>query len=106
LNPFEKGFFRACLIYTKINGVIINRTVLDMLRRVVELLTVTPHKEALKIGFEKVKNLIKNTALKGMFQKMLEWVASLEYIIYLGFMELNKPEYLRFTKSCMPKDSK
>jgi len=72
LNPFEKGFFRACLIYTKINGVITNKTVLDMLRRVVELLTVTPHKEALKIGFEKVKNLIKNTALKSMFPKMLE----------------------------------
>jgi hypothetical protein len=103
LNPFERGFFRACLTYTKMNGIIVNKTVIDMLRRIIELLTMTPRKEALKIGFEKVKSLIENIILKSMFPKMLDWVTSLEYIIYSGFMEINKPEYLNFTKSCMPK---
>jgi hypothetical protein len=25
----------------------------------------------------------------------LDWVKNLDYIIYLGFMEINKPEYLK-----------
>jgi hypothetical protein len=95
LNPFERGFFRACLTYTKLNGVIINKTVLEMLRRLIEMLTATPRREALKQGFEKVKNLVKNSLLIKVFPKILDWVKNLEYVMYLGFMEINKPEYLK-----------
>ena len=95
LNPFEKGFFRACLTYTKVNGPIVNGKVVGMIRRLIDLLTMTPRREALKQGFEKVKSLIKNNNLIGMFPKILDWVRSLDYILYLGFMEMNKPEYLK-----------
>ena len=95
LNPFEKGFFRACLTYTKANGPIVNGKVVGMIRRLIDLLTMTPRREALKQGFEKVKSLIKNNNLIGMFPKILDWVRSLDYILYLGFMEMNKPEYLK-----------
>jgi hypothetical protein len=93
LNAFERGLFRACLTYTKLNNVIINKTVIDMLRRIIEVLTTTPRREALKQGFEKVKSLIKNNLLTGIFPKILDWVKDLDYIMYLGFMEINKPEY-------------
>jgi hypothetical protein len=95
LNAFEKGLFRACLTYTKLNGVIVNKTVLDMLRRLIEILTITPRREALKQGFEKVKSLVKNNLLTKIFPKILDWVKDLDYIVYLGFMEINKPEYLK-----------
>ena len=95
LNPFEKGFFKACLTYTKVNGPIVNGKVVGMIRRLIDLLTMTPRREALKQGFEKVKSLIKNNNLIGMFPKILDWVRSLDYILYLGFMEMNKPEYLK-----------
>jgi len=29
------------------------------------------------------------------FPKILDWVKNLEYVMYLGFMEINKPEYLK-----------
>jgi hypothetical protein len=95
LNPFERGLFRACLTYTKKNGVIVNRTVIGMLRRLIEVLTTTPRREALKQGFEKVKSLVKNNLLTRIFPKILDWVTNLDYIMYLGFMEINKPEYLK-----------
>jgi hypothetical protein len=95
LNPFERGLFRACLTYTRKNGVIVNETVLDMLRRLIEILTITPRREALKQGFEKVKSLVKNNLLTRIFPKILDWVKDLDYIVYLGFMEINKPEYLK-----------
>jgi hypothetical protein len=95
LNPIQRGFFRACLTYTKLNGTIINKTVLEMLRRIIEVLTATPRREALKQGFEKVKSLIKNSLLIRIFPKILDWVKDLDYIMYLGFMEINKPEYLK-----------
>ena len=95
LNAFEKGLFRACLTYTRKNGVIVNETVLDMLRRLIEILTITPRREALKQGFEKVKSLVKNNLLTRIFPKILDWVKNLDYIMYLGFMEINKPEYLK-----------
>jgi hypothetical protein len=95
LNPFERGLFRACLTYTRKNGVIVNETVLDMLRRLIEILTITPRREALKQGFEKVKSLVKNNMLTKIFPKILDWVKDLDYIMYLGFMEINKPEYLK-----------
>jgi len=95
LNPIQRGLFRACLTYTRKNGVIVNETVLDMLRRLIEILTITPRREALKQGFEKVKSLVKNNMLTKIFPKILDWVKNLDYIIYLGFMEINKPEYLK-----------
>ena len=95
LNPFEKGFFRACLTYTKVNGPIVNKKVLGMLRRLIEILTMTPRMEALKQGFDKVKSLIGNSLLTRMFPKILDWVKNLDYILYLGFMEINKPEYMK-----------
>jgi hypothetical protein len=95
LNTFERGLFRACLTYTKFNGVIINKTVLDMLKRLIEVLTTTPRREALKQGFEKVKSLVENSLLIKVFPKILDWVKDLDYIMYLGFMEINKPEYLK-----------
>ena len=95
LNPIERGFFRACLTYTKVNGPIVSRTVLGMIGRLIEVLTITPRREALKQGFEKVKTLIKNINLIGMFPRILDWVRSLDYILYLGFMEMNKPEYMK-----------
>ena len=95
LNPFEKGFFRACLTYTKVNGPIISKKIIDMVRSLIDILTMTPRREALKQGFEKVKTLIKNNNLIGMFPKILDWIRSLDYILYLGFMEINKPEYMK-----------
>jgi hypothetical protein len=95
LNPFERGFFRACLTYTKINGPIISKKIIEMIRSLIDILTMTPRREALKQGFEKVKTLIKNINLIGMFPKILDWVGSLDYILYLGFMEINKPEYMK-----------
>ena len=95
LNTIQRGFFRACLTYTKKNGAIINKTVLDMLGRLIEMLTATPRREALKQGFEKVKSLVKNSLLIRVFPKILDWVKDLDYIVYLGFMEINKPEYIK-----------
>ena len=95
LNPFERGLFRACLTYTKLNGVIVNKAVLDMIGRIIEVLTITPRREALRQGFEKVKSLVKNNLLTKIFPKILDWVKDLDYIMYLGFMEINKPEYLK-----------
>ena len=95
LNPMERGFFRACLTYTKINGPIISKKIIEMIRSLTDVLTMTPRREALKQGFEKVKALIKNINLIGMFPKILDWVGSLDYILYLGFMEINKPEYMK-----------
>ena len=95
LNPIERGFFRACLTYTKINGPIISKKIIEMIRSLTDILTMTPRREALKQGFEKVKTLIKNNNLIRMFPKILDWVKSLDYILYLGFMEINKPEYMK-----------
>jgi len=95
LNPIERGFFRACLTYTKINGPIISKKIIEMIRSLIDILTMTPRREALKQGFEKVKTLIKNDNLIGMFPRILDWVRSLDYILYLGFMEVNKPEYMK-----------
>jgi len=95
LNPFEKGFFRACLTYTKVNGPIVNKKVLGMLRRLIEILTMTPRMEALKQGFDKIKSLIGNSLLTRMFPKILDWIKNLNYILYLGFMEINKPECMK-----------
>jgi hypothetical protein len=66
-----------------------------MLRRLIEVLTNTPRREALRQGFEKVKSLVKNNLLTRIFPKILDWVKDLDYIMYLGFMEINKPEYLK-----------
>jgi hypothetical protein len=66
-----------------------------MIGRIIEVLTTTPRREALRQGFEKVKSLVKNNLLIGIFPKILDWVTNLDYIMYLGFMEINKPEYLK-----------
>ena len=95
LNSIQRGFFRACLTYTKVNGPIISKKIIEMIRSLIDILTMTPRREALKQGFEKVKTLIKNNNLIGMFPKILDWIRSLDYILYLGFMEINKPEYMK-----------
>jgi len=43
-----------------------------MLRRLIEILTMTPRMEALKQGFEKVKTLVGNSLLTRMFPKILD----------------------------------
>ena len=96
LNVIERGFFRACLTYTKVNGVIVSRMVLSMLRRLIEILTMTPRMEALKQGFEKVKTLIGNSLLIRVFPKILDCVKNLDYILYLGLLnhEFNLQSHL------------
>ena len=98
LNPFEVGFFKACLTYTKMNGLIVSRMVLDMLRRLIEILMMTPRREALKQGFNKAKTLIENSNLIRIFPKILDWIKSLDYILYLGFMEINNPNSVKYSE--------
>jgi len=64
-----------------------------MLRRLIEVLTET-RVGGLKQGFEKIESLVKIVINKNT-PKILDWVTDLEYIMYLGFMKMNKPEYLK-----------
>lgn len=94
LNLIEKALFKACIAYSKLKGRIMSRVVLENLKPTIEKLKSTPKKEALKAGFMRIHKLINGGIIK-LFPKILNWIIDENYILYIGFMEINNPPYMK-----------
>jgi len=94
LDLWEKALFKACMAYSKIAGKIRSRRILEDLKKIMEKLKSTPRIEALKAGFRKAHKWVKGEIIK-LFPKMLDWIKDKNYILYIGFMEINNPPHLK-----------
>ncbi|MEM0085049.1 MAG: hypothetical protein QW743_03430 [Candidatus Methanomethylicia archaeon] len=95
LDMYEKAFYRVCMIYCRFAGKIKSLEVLKILTPIIEKLKSTPKREALKTGFEKVRKLLTNHTILKLFPKLLNWIMDKNYILYIGFMEINNPPYMK-----------
>lgn len=95
LNVYEKAFYRVCMVYCRFRGKIKSFEVLKILKPIIEKLSSTPKREALKIGLERTRKLIGNHIILKLFPKLLNWIMDKNYILYIGFMEINNPTYMK-----------
>ncbi|MCX8169447.1 MAG: hypothetical protein N3E39_04530 [Candidatus Methanomethylicia archaeon] len=95
LSVFERALYRVCMIYCRFGGRIKSLVVLEKLKCIIEKLKFTLKREALKIGFGKICKLISNVVILNLFPKIIDWIINKNYILYIGFMELNNPPHIK-----------
>ena len=83
----EKAFYRASLIYSRIQGKIVNSNLLEQLSALVDKLLETPGVKVLKRGLERAKEMMQKYGEEGVFEwapSLRRWLNDKNYIVWLG----------------------
>ena len=99
LAKMQRWHFRACLIYARRVGRIVNRFLVGQLRAAMDVLLSSPRRLALKHGGERARELLARFKHSGVFNwapRVKRWLMDETFKIYLGFMSLNGPSRVPF----------
>lgn len=88
LGRIQRLHYRACMIYVKRVGRIVNALLLSQLRAAMEILMESPKGRAIKAGLERSRRILTSCILKWS-PNMSFWLKEESFILYLGFMEIN-----------------
>ena len=90
LDRLQKALYRACLVYARKVGKVINDFLIAQLKPLIERLKFTFRLEASKAGVKKARKMLLSPLIKWVPQVRV-WIREQSYIIWLGLMELNSP---------------
>jgi len=88
LDKVQRGFYRACMVYAKIRGFISSAKLLDMLSKLIDILTQTRRILALRIGLRRAIQTLSSPTAR-LFPILVSWLSDWGYIEYLGFTYMN-----------------
>ena len=93
LSRVERGFYKACMFFARVKGVILSPRLRSMLSSIIVKLKPLRLK-ALEAGMKRVEELKALFKRSGVFKwapRVREWLTDKAYILYLGFMEIYTP---------------
>jgi len=93
LNRLQKALYRACLMYARKVGRIVNEFLVGQLRPIVETLKTTFKIQALRAGLERLRAMLSSSLSKWAPQVRV-WAREESYILWLGLLEINSPRML------------
>ncbi|MCX8162285.1 MAG: hypothetical protein N3E44_04775 [Candidatus Bathyarchaeota archaeon] len=94
LSPIQRGFYKACMIYAKINGRIVSSRLLEDLSVIIDILTRSPKILALRVGLNRVFRILSSRTVE-LFPIVRSWISDWRYIEYLGFVSLGDSTLFR-----------
>lgn len=90
LSPVERALFRAATCYAKPKGKIVNPTVIERLKAIIEKIKESRFVRALRIGISVAERML--CQYKETFRwcpRMRDWLQDHKYILWLGQTELS-----------------
>ena len=94
LDVVQRGFYRACLAYTRLRETIVNPKMVSLIGELVEKLTSTARIRALKAAVEEVDRVTSIYSRAGVFKwapQVKAWLQDEVYMFWLGVTRLNSP---------------
>ena len=104
LNGMQRGFYRACVVYARLRGSIVNPKLVDLLRGLIEKIRSTPKMEALNVAIIEINRMAPIYFRAGVFNwvpELQRWLQEEPYLIWLGLTKLNTPTIFQ-NQSCLP----
>lgn len=96
LSRIQRSYYRLCLMFARRVGRIVSAFVVSQLRAIINILVESPKSEALEKGLERAEELKTRFKRSGVFKwapGVLEWLKAKQFILWLGFMEMNSPPH-------------
>ena len=90
LNRLQKALYRACLVYARKTGRIINEFLVGRLKPIMEALTTTFRARALRAGLERLWAMLSSSVSEWAPQVRVR-AREESYILWLGLLEINSP---------------
>ena len=94
LDGFQRGFYRACMVYARLRRCVISSKLVGLLRELMGKLGSTMRVKALKAAVEEVERAVPIYVRAGVFSwapRLRSWLRDKAYLLWLGFMKLNAP---------------
>ena len=93
LSRLQRALYRACLVYARKVGRIVNEFLVGRLKPIMEALTTTFRARALRAGLERLRAMLSSSIAKWAPQVRV-WSREESYILWLGLLEINSPRML------------
>jgi len=93
LSRLQRALYRACLVYARKVGRIVNEFLVGRLKPIMEALTTTFRARALRAGLERLRAMLSSSIAKWAPQVRV-WAREESYILWLGLLEINSPRML------------
>ncbi|RLE90933.1 MAG: hypothetical protein DRN04_13985 [Thermoprotei archaeon] len=90
LSRLQRALYRACLVYARKVGRIVNEFLVGRLKPIMETLTTTFRARALRAGLERLCAILSDSICRWAPQVRI-WAREKSYVLWLGLMELNSP---------------
>ena len=90
LSRLQRALYRACLMYARKVGRIVNEFLVGRLKPIMETLTTTFRIRALRAGLERLRAML-STSLSKWAPQVKIWAREGSYVLWLGLVELNAP---------------
>lgn len=91
LKGVEKALFKATLQLARLRGRIVNPTLLESVKNIVEKLLQTPATRILQLGRERASRLLQHYRVNGVFKwapSVKSWLKDPDYLLWLGVSQL------------------
>ena len=99
LNRLQRALYRACLMYARKVGRIVNEFLVGQLRPIVETLKTTFKTQALRAGLERLRAML-STPLSKWAPQLRVWAHEESYVLWLGLLEMNSSKIFALAVSC------
>ena len=91
LSRLQRALYRACLVYARKVGRIVNEFLVGRLKPIMEALTTTFRAQALRAGLERLRAMLSSSVSKWAPQIRV-WAREESYILWLGLLKINSPK--------------
>ena len=93
LNRLQRALYRACLVYARKVGRIVNKFLVDNLKSIMKTLNMSFKVRAFWAGLERLRIMLSGS-LSRWAPQVRVWAREESYIFWLGLLELNSSRYL------------
>ncbi|RLI26907.1 hypothetical protein DRO58_05170 [Candidatus Bathyarchaeota archaeon] len=91
LSRLQRALYRACLVYARKVGRIVNEFLVGRLKPIMETLSTTFRARALRAGLERLRAMLSSSVSKWAPQVRV-WACEESYILWLGLLKINSPK--------------
>jgi len=88
LSRLQKALYRACLVYARKVGRIVNEFLVGRLKPIIETLTTTFKARALRAGLERLRAMLSSPIARWAPQ-VRAWAREESYVLWLGLLEIS-----------------
>jgi hypothetical protein len=98
LKVIQRGFYRACMIFTKTSKNIVNPKMFRLLTELINKLISNTRTEAIRLGIQEVERLTSIYSSSGVFNwsPIKTWLTEKSYYLWLGILVLNSKRKKKF----------